>query len=225
MRRPAVVVAVLAALLLLTACRPDPTTGDPPPPGATWVPPFRAAVTRVTPADLGPSWRPGCPVHHTNLRDVEIPYWNYSGNRRVGHLIVNVHVIEDIRAAFRRLYDQRFPVRSIRPVSEFRNASDARSMAANNTSAFNCRSVAGTTTWSQHSYGRAVDINPIQNPYVVNGRADPTAGQPWVSRSGGGPGMAMPGNVLVRAFTARGWGWGGTWTSKKDYQHFSQSGR
>jgi hypothetical protein len=218
-------VAVLAALLLLTACRPDPTTGDPPPRHAPNVRPFRAPVATVTAADLGASWHDGCPVPVANLRMVTIPYWNYAGNRRLGHLVVNVHVVQDIRDAFRRLYDGRFQIRSIRPVSEFADASDERSMRANNTSAFNCRYVAGTTTWSQHSYGRAVDVNPVQNPYVSDGVADPPNGQAWVDRSTGGPGMAMPGKPLVRAFTDQGWGWGGAWDGDKDYQHFSQNGR
>ena len=214
----------LAALVALTGCRPDPTTGAPPPLSAE-VRPFRAPVSRVSPAELGASWRPGCPVHHSRLRRVSIPYWNYAGYRRVGQLIVNVHVVQDVRDAFRHLYERRFQVRSIRPVSEFRGASDDRSMAANNTSAFNCRYVAGTTTWSQHSYGRAVDVNPVQNPYVRNGVADPPSGQPWIARTPAGPGMAVPRNVLVRAFKDQGWGWGGDWSSARDYQHFSQNGR
>jgi hypothetical protein len=223
MRRMAVVATALAAVLLLTAAHPDPTTGDPPPRSAS-VPPFRAPIDPVTAADLGASWRSGCPVHYSRLREVRVPYWNYSGRRRIGHLVVHYQVTDDMRAVFRKLYDTRFQIRSIRPVSEF-GASDARSMRANNTSAFNCRYVAGTTTWSQHSYGRAIDINPVQNPYVRNGQADPPSGQPWVDRSHGGPGMAMPRTALNAGFAARGWSWGGRWSSAKDYQHFSQNGR
>jgi hypothetical protein len=219
-----VVVAALVGLLVLTACHPDPTTGDPPARSAG-VRPFRAPVARVTAAELGASWHEGCPVAVDRLRRVTIPYWNYAGYRRLGHLVVNVLVVQDVRDAFRRLYDRRFQIRSIRPVSEFPGASDARSMRANNTSAFNCRYVAGRAIWSQHSYGRAIDVNPVQNPYVSNGQADPPSGQPWVDRRTGGPGMAMPGNVLVRAFTDQGWGWGGTWNGDKDYQHLSQNGR
>jgi hypothetical protein len=131
MRRTAVAAAALAAVLLLTACHPDPTTGDPPARAAA-VRPVRAPVTEVGAADLGASWRRGCPVHFAKLRDVAIPYWNYSGYRRIGHLVVHRQVIDDVRAVFRRLYDARFQIRSLRPVSEF-GASDDRSMRADNT--------------------------------------------------------------------------------------------
>lgn len=186
--------------------------------------PFTASIDGVSRRLLGASWRPGCPVEVADLRQVSVSHWNYAGNRRQGRIVVHRRVATEVREVFRRLYDQRFQIRQIRPVAEF-DASDDRSMAANNTSGFNCRYVAGTTTWSQHSYGRAIDVNPIQNPYVRNGVADPPAGEPWIDRSHGGPGMAMPGNVVVRAFAAIGWEWGGDWRSAKDYQHFSQNGR
>lgn len=210
-------------LVLATACLPDPTTGRPPAPDAS-VPAFRAPATTVTRADVGTSWRPGCPVHFSQLRDLAVPYWSYAGTRRLGHLIVHQDAVNDLRAVFRRLYERRFQIRQIRPVTEF-GADDDRSMRANNSSAFNCRHVAGTGTWSQHAYGRAIDINPVQNPYVVDGQADPPSGQPWVDRSTDGPGMALPRGSLVQAFTAQGWGWGGRWSSAQDYQHFSADGR
>jgi hypothetical protein len=99
-------------------------------------------------------------------------------------------------------------------------------MAANNTSAFNCRFVSGTARWSEHAYGRAIDINPVQNPYVSSsGRASPPAGAAYVDRSRRAPGMIHAGDAVVRAFAAVGWGWGGSWRGVKDYQHFSASGR
>jgi hypothetical protein len=104
-------------------------------------------------------------------------------------------------------------------------ASDFRSIEADNTSAFNCRYVDGTSRWSEHSYGRAIDVNPIENPYVSGGRTSHRASEPYLDRTPCRRGMACPGNVLVRAFAAVGWGWGGDWTSVKDYQHFSASGR
>lgn len=224
MRRIGVVATALASILVFTAFHhPDPTTGTPPDP-AEPVLEFRAPASRVTAEDLGRSWRPGCPVPVSRLRDLAVPYWSYAGTRRMGHVIVHQDAVTDVREAFRRLYDRRFQIRQIIPVDHF-GASDSRSMRANNTSAFNCRYVAGTTTWSQHSYGRAIDVNPVQNPYVDDGVADPPGGQPWVDRSHGGPGMALPHNVLREAFRAQGWGWGGTWTSAQDYQHFSANNR
>jgi len=99
-------------------------------------------------------------------------------------------------------------------------------MAANNTSAFNCRAVTGGSAWSQHSYGWAIDINPVQNPYVTSsGTVLPPAGAQYVDRSQKAKGMIRAGDVVVKAFAAIGWGWGGYWSSTKDYQHFSATGR
>nr|WP_231127486.1 M15 family metallopeptidase [Motilibacter aurantiacus] len=98
-------------------------------------------------------------------------------------------------------------------------------MAANNTSAYNCRKVAGTGRWSEHSYGRAVDVNPVQNPYVKGRVVQPAAGRAYVDRSRDAAGLLRAGEPAVEAFTARGWGWGGSWRSSKDYQHFSSTGR
>ncbi|HJU48893.1 MAG TPA: M15 family metallopeptidase, partial [Gaiellaceae bacterium] len=95
-----------------------------------------------------------------------------------------------------------------------------------NTSAFNCRFVEGTRRWSQHAYGRALDINPIENPYVTSaGTTAHAASRAYLRRRPARAGMAVEGGVLVRAFDAIGWGWGGRWRGDKDYQHFSQTGR
>ena len=123
---------------------------------------------------------------------------------------------------FRALYEQRFPIRRMRLVDAY-DGSDARSMAADNTSAFNCRKVTGGTTWSEHSYGRAVDLNPVQNPYVAGSTVAPPAGASYVDRSPLRKGMVTPG--VRSAFASIGWGWGGSWATKKDYQHFSATGR
>ena len=98
-------------------------------------------------------------------------------------------------------------------------------MAADNTSAFNCRRVAGSTSWSEHAYGRAIDINPRENPSVENGRVYPRNGAAYADRSRHAKGMIHAGDAVVRAFAAEGWGWGGSWNSPKDYQHFSATGR
>jgi D-alanyl-D-alanine carboxypeptidase len=111
----------------------------------------------------------------------------------------------------------------MRLVDEF-GGDDRRSMAANNTSAYNCRRVAGTTHWSSHAYGAAVDVNPVQNPYVRGSSIAPHAGRQFASidRSPAaqvGPGVIRDRDVLVRAFARIGWRWGGDW-SEPDYQHF-----
>ena len=106
------------------------------------------------------------------------------------------------------------------------DADDDLSMAANNTSAFNCRKVSGSTNWSEHAYGRAIDVNPVQNPYVTrSGRVSPPAGRPYADRGRRAPGMLHAGDQAVKAFARAGWAWGGEWTSAKDYQHFSTTGR
>ena len=126
---------------------------------------------------------------------------------------------------FRRLYAARFPIRKIVPIDAY-GGSDFRSIEADNTSAFNCRRATGSGSWSEHAYGRAVDVNPIENPYTENGRVYHDASRSYVSRQPVRKGMAAEGGALVRAFDAIGWGWGGRWTgSVKDYQHFSASGR
>jgi hypothetical protein len=104
-------------------------------------------------------------------------------------------------------------------------ADDFRSIEADNTSAFNCRFVDGTSRWSEHAYGRAIDVNPLENPYVSGGRTSHRRSVPYLDRTRRRPGMAVEGGPLVRAFDAIGWGWGGRWSSPVDYQHFSASGR
>ena len=104
---------------------------------------------------------------------------------------------------------------------------DRRSMRADNTSAFNCRDVAGRPgVWSQHAYGRAIDINPVENPYVSpDGSVSPRKGRRFADRSRDGRGMIHRGDTAVRAFRRQGWEWGGAWSGAKDYQHFSSNGR
>lgn len=186
-------------------------------------PPFVATVSAVTAADLRYSWRAGCPVPPSELRQVRLAYWDFDGRRRIGRLVVNVDATRTVVVVFRRLYRERFPIRRMRPVDAYRGSDDA-SMAADNTSAFNCRAAvaAGPRSWSQHAYGRAVDVNPLENPYLEGGRVLPPAGKAYADRSIARKGMAE--GALVAAFAAVGWGWGGRWSSP-DYQHFSASGR
>lgn len=111
------------------------------------------------------------------------------------------------------------------PESHF-EGSDPESMAANNTSGFNCRYAVtnGTPEWSVHAYGEAIDVNPVQNPYVFNGVAEPVAGHAYVNRLDVRPGMAVAGGALNSAFASVGWLWGGRWTDSPDFQHFSATG-
>lgn len=177
----------------------------------------------MTAADLPYSWRAGCPVGPSQLRLLRLPYVGWDGRTRTGELVVRSSAVDDVVAVFRRLHAARFPIRSLRVVDEFK-ADDDASMAADNTSGFNCRKAVGGSGWSQHSYGLAIDVNPRENPYVYDGHVLPPEGAAYVDRSPYRKGMAVSGGVLVRAFDAVGWGWGGRWRSSKDYQHFSASG-
>ena len=190
---------------------------------------FGGSVTEI-PASLretmtGVSWRPGCPVPLSDLRLVRARHWGFDGRAHSGRIVVHRDVAEKVLAVFRRLYAGRFPIRRMVPVDAY-GASDFRSIEADNTSAFNCRTVEGTARWSEHAYGRAIDLNPIENPYVgSSGTTSHRASRPYLRRSPYRPGMAVEGGVVVRAFDAIAWGWGGRWSGAKDYQHFSASSR
>jgi hypothetical protein len=191
--------------------------------------PFRGSIGLV-PASLrhamtGLSWHRGCPVGLDDLRLVRARHWGFDGRVHTGRLVVHRDVARAVVRVLRRLYAARFPIRRMVPVEAY-GASDFRSIEADNTSAFNCRFVDGTTRWSEHSYGHAIDLNPIENPYVT--AADTTshpASRRYIRRSPYRPGMAVEGGVVVRAFDAAGWGWGGRWTGDRAYQHFSARGR
>ena len=189
---------------------------------------FQGTISRIDAAQAkrmtGVSWRPGCPVHLRDLRLLTLSHRRFDGKTRLGRLIVHADAAREMVDVFRTLYRAGFPIRRMVPVDAY-GASDFRSIEADNTSAFNCRYVEGTTGWSEHAYGRAIDVNPIENPYVSGGRTSHRASVTYVDRSRRRPGMAVESGVLVRAFDSIGWGWGGRWTSVKDYQHFSASGR
>jgi hypothetical protein len=156
------------------------------------------------------------------LRRIRLSYWGFDGQPHTGTLIVNADAVDAVTRVFGQLYDSRFPIRQMVTVDVY-GGNDRASMAADNTSAFNCRFVAGTSQWSAHAYGQAIDVNPVENPYVQGGSVSPPAGSAYMNRSDIRPGMAYSGGALVDAFAAVGWQWGGRW-SDPDYQHFSSTG-
>jgi hypothetical protein len=189
---------------------------------------FKASISPIGPTlarrMTGVSWHVSCPVALRDLRLVRATYIGFDRRAHTGELVVNGDAASDIVNVFRRLYSARFPIHRMVTVDAY-GGSDFRSIEADNTSAFNCRFVDGTSRWSEHAYGRAIDVNPIENPYVSGGRTSHRASAPYLRRTPCRRGMACPGNVLVRAFASVGWGWGGYWSGAKDYQHFSASGR
>ena len=175
---------------------------------------------------VGSSWHRGCPVHHSKLRLLELTHWGFDGDVHQGRLVVHRNEDRAILRVMKRLFNKRYPIRRMELIDRY-GADDHRSLAADNTSAFNCRFVAGTTRWSMHAYGRAIDVNPIENPYVSGSHVSPPAGEPYVDRSRDAKGMIHAGDLVVKAFARKaGWEWGGYWSGGiKDYQHFSSNGR
>jgi hypothetical protein len=185
----------------------------PPAPEFTW------SVTRVTAEDLRYSWRKGCPVGPESLRAVTVGYHSMEGDVRTGVLVVHEDLVQPARRAFEQLFALGFPITSIRPIDEFRGDDDA-SMAADNTSAFNCRPAVsnGPRSWSKHAYGRAIDVNPRINPYILDGKVLPPNGAAYADRGRKEPGILTRGSPALKAFTDNGFSWGGVW-SNPDYQH------
>src|SRR6187455_2699490 len=189
---------------------------------------FQSSVSRLPP-DVrervnGSSWHPGCPVPLRKLRLVRVSIHKFDDSKQQARLIVHRTQAHKIIRVFHKLWRADYPIRRMRLVDAY-GADDDRSMEADNTSAFNCRFVAGTSNWSEHAYGRAIDINPVENPYVAGSHVSPEKGRRYANRSLRLKGMIHAGDKTVRAFKAEGWGWGGAWSGPKDYQHFSSTGR
>jgi hypothetical protein len=210
-------VAVAAALLGLAGA-PDARPGEPPS--------FHAVVSKLGPSLRAgmTSWHRGCPVPLSGLRLLRMTYLGFDGKPHVGELVIATRWTRPLLNVFQQLYEQRFPVRRMKRVEAY-SSNDDRVGIADDTSGFNCRFVKGTRTWSEHAFGRAIDLNPVENPQVSNGRVSPPRGRAFLDRSRWLPGMIHPGDKVVRAFASIGWRWGGYWTSPRDYMHFSATGR
>lgn len=177
----------------------------------------------------GKSWRRGCPVELADLRVVTMSHWNWDGDIAEGSLILHEDVADSAIAVFQRLYGIKYPIRLMEPIDKYRSstgvwADDSTSIDADNTSAFNCRPVTGGSGWSEHAYGRAIDLNPVENPYVLDGQVARASSEPYITRRRG-KGVLLQGDRAVQAFVDQGWQWGGEWANPIDYQHFSTTGR
>ena len=173
----------------------------------------------------GTSWRPGCPVPLHDLRVVTARHWGFDGRVRTGRLIVHRDVAQTMLRVLERLYAARFPDPAHGPRRRLRRQRLPLDRGRQHVGV-QLPLVDGTKRWSEHALGRAIDVNPIENPYVSSaGTTSHTASRPYLRRTPYRPGMAVEGGALVRAFDAAGWGWGGRWSGAKDYQHFSASGR
>lgn len=169
----------------------------------------------------GKSYKDNSNIKLEDLSYLTLTYYDFEGKKHLGEMIVNNKVADDVLAIFKDLYLAKYPIFSIKLVDEF-NASDYDSCEANNTSAFNYRYIEGQATLSNHAYGFAIDINPVQNPEVKDGTVDHENAKTFINRSNYELGMIMPDDECVKAFKKRGWTWGGDWIDPKDYQHFEK---
>nr|WP_232066789.1 M15 family metallopeptidase [Mycobacterium parmense] len=191
-----------------------------PPPAAASTP---STVQPVTAAELGASWRPGCPVGPDRLRRVVVDHLGFDGLTHRGELIVHEDLVGEVVAVFERLYRLGFPIEKVRTADHYPGADDELSMEDDNTSAFNCRGIPGSRRWSQHAYGRAIDLNPLLNPCVYAGGAfEPRNAGAYLDRGRTDGGLLHDGDPAVHAFTDHGWQWGGRWATPVDYQHFER---
>jgi hypothetical protein len=197
--------------------------------------PFQSSIApvptqvRTAIVDAG-LWHSGCPVGMSQLRVLTVSTWDFAENATTGQLVVNARAARPLAAVFRRLYALRFPIRHMQLADAY-GPKRMRPRDRDVTDAFECRQAvpslcsggSSTGSWSQHAYGLAVDLNPIENPYVGCGKTRERASIPYLNRSRLRPGMVTP--AVVRAFRSIGWRWGGAWPgSTKDYMHFSASG-
>jgi hypothetical protein len=184
---------------------------------------WRASVRTITAGEIPYTYRSGCPVGPASLRRVKMPYYDWAGVPRLGDLIVRTSSADDMQRVFKRAFGVRFSIRQIRPVDVWKG-SDIAAMAADNTSAFNCRKVTGNPyRLSQHSYGNAIDINTVENPYVTPTQVYPAGSETYLNRRWVRKGMIVSSGPIAAGMRAEGWPWGARW-SNPDYQHFSDNG-
>jgi hypothetical protein len=193
---------------------------------------YQADISTITPEIQqrmikGNSYRKGCPVGIADLRYLRIKYKNFSGQEQWGELIVHREVAEEVVKIFEALYKADYPIYQMRLVSDY-NGNDWQSIEADNTSAFNCRKATGSRNYSKHAYGKAIDINPIENPYISrSGRISHKASLLYRKRvhrndTAADRAVLLPNDKAVMIFKKYGWKWGGDWSGVKDYQHFQK---
>jgi hypothetical protein len=187
---------------------------------------FASQVTAPAPAQViaRSTWKQGCPVAARDLSWVRLAFWGFDQRRHTGELLVNRSAADDLVRVFRDLYAQRFPIEEMR-ITRADELDAPPTGDGNNTGAFACRPTTGGSSYSQHAYGLAIDVNPFQNPYVKGDVVLPELASSYLARERVRPGMITADGPVVRAFGSIGWTWGGSWQSLKDLQHFSENGR
>ncbi|THV10825.1 M15 family metallopeptidase [Nocardioides caeni] len=204
--------------------RSYPTTDLLPPPadGA-----FASSIGPVAPAireRMGETWSPACPVALDDLAYVTVSFRGFDGEAHTGELVVAATEAEGVVSVFRALFAADYPIEEMRlPTTADLEAPPTGD--GNNTAALVCRAARGQTTWSAHAYGLAIDVNPFLNPYVKGDLVLPERASAYVDRTRTQPGIIHADDLVVREFARIGWSWGGAWSSLKDYQHFTATGR
>ena len=193
---------------------------------------YSNSISKITPEIKkrmlkGNSWRKGCPVSLKDLRYLKLTHIDFKGRDERGEIIVHKDVAHEVTKIFEALYEIGYPVRKMKLVSDYKG-NDWQSIESDNTSAFNCRSATGSKKWSKHSYGKAIDINPIENPYIArSGRISHKASLVYRKRvhknsTYADKAVLLKNDKATKVFEKYGWKWGGDWSGVKDYQHFSK---
>ncbi len=200
------------------------TTSSTPPPSTTTTEdiPREPDIRPVGVERLGHSWREGCPVSVEELRLLTVPYLDFDGAAALGEVVVHQEFADQVLSVFQRIFELGYPIQSVIPIGDLPEGAEDETHY-NNTSGYQCRFVDGTTRWSRHAHGTAIDLNPLQNP-LIDGKQVWPSGSDFVDRSSQHPAMITSGDGVVAAFESIGWGWGGHWKSLKDYHHFSSTG-
>ncbi len=165
----------------------------------------------------GKSFQDLGPISLKDLCYLRIDHVNFAGEWSEGEIIVHKNIAAKVQSIFTQLFEQGYPIQSMRLIDDF-DADDHRSMAANNTSAFCMRPITGGVRWSEHSYGTAIDLNPLYNPYVKGATVLPPEGAEWADRTKRH--RATITDAVVKIFTDQGFEWGGDFEGRKDYHHF-----
>lgn len=179
---------------------------------------FYAACQSITPQikdRMLYTWHENAPIPLNDLRHLVISHYDFEGNIKQGELVIHKYTVNDLIEIFEQLFQERFPIHSMKLVDEFEGSDDA-SMEANNSSAFYARRVAGTSRWSNHSWGCAIDINPVQNPFSKETFFCPKNGERFLDRTLNESGMITKESLIYHLFKERGWQWGGECFFERD---------
>lgn len=189
-------------------------------------PVFDYSIEDVDTERLAHSYTTDCPVGGPDdVVLVNLEHWGFDGEVHVGAIVVARSQGEAVAAIFGSLFRLRYPIESVIPIGDLPEGIEDDDADYNNTSALHCRRATGSSRWSEHAKGLAIDINPLLNPFITPNILWPANSAEYLDRDLGVPGMIVAGDEVVEAFAEHGWLWGGYWKSIKDYQHFSVSGR